>query len=125
MLVACSVLLLMAACGEREPASTGTDESSRAADAPAAQTSGTAAKAAPAVVASAPVPDQALAAAEILNLNQRWSGDYDDLAKRRFLRVLVPFSRTLYYMDGAEQKGIAFEALRELEKNLPVIGESK
>jgi membrane-bound lytic murein transglycosylase MltF len=72
-----------------------------------------------------PRPFQDLAAADILNLNQRWTGDYDELAERRFLRVLVPYSRTLYYLDGPEQKGIAYEALRELESRLPLIGESK
>ena len=72
-----------------------------------------------------PVPFQDLAAAEMLNLNQRWTGDYEELAERRFLRVLVPFSRTLYYLDGPEQKGIAYETLRELEGQLPRIGESK
>jgi membrane-bound lytic murein transglycosylase MltF len=72
-----------------------------------------------------PVPFQDLEAAEMLNLNQRWTGDYDELAERRFLRVLVPFSRTLYYMDGPTQKGVAYESLRELEKKLPVIGKSK
>ena len=72
-----------------------------------------------------PRPFQDLATADILNLNQRWTGDYDELAERRFLRVLVPFSRTLYYLDGPEQKGIAYEALRELESQLPRIGESR
>ena len=66
------------------------------------------------------MPFQDLAAAEMLNLNQRWTGDYDELAERRFLRVLVPFSRTLYYLDGPEQKGIAYETLRELESQLPL-----
>jgi hypothetical protein len=45
--------------------------------------------------ATDPRPFQDLDAADILNLNQRWTGDYDDLAERRFLRVLVPYSRTL------------------------------
>lgn len=72
-----------------------------------------------------PKPFQDLAAAEILNLNRRWTGDYDELAERRFLRVLVPYSRTLYYLDGPEQKGIAYESLRELEGRLPLIGGSK
>jgi membrane-bound lytic murein transglycosylase MltF len=58
-------------------------------------------------------------------MNQRWTGDYEELAERRFLRVLVPYSRTLYYLDGPEQKGIAYESLRELESQLPIIGESK
>ncbi len=75
--------------------------------------------------ATDPRPFQDLATADILNLNQRWTGDYDELAERRFLRVLVPYSRTLYYLDGPEQKGIAYEALRELESQLPLIGQSK
>ncbi len=111
-LVSCLAFLLTA-CGEREPSST-------AADAPAGEAAPPAT-----AVPSDPTPFQDLAAADILNLNQRWTGDYDDLAERRFLRVLVPFSRTLYYMDGPEQKGIAYESLRELEKGLPVIGNSK
>ncbi len=75
--------------------------------------------------ATDPRPFQDLDAADILNLNQRWTGDYDDLAERRFLRVLVPYSRTLYYLDGPLQKGIAYEALRELETQLPLILESR
>jgi hypothetical protein len=37
----------------------------------------------------------------------------------------VPFSRTLYYLDGAEQKGIAYESLREFENQIPAIAGSK
>jgi membrane-bound lytic murein transglycosylase MltF len=77
------------------------------------------------VAATDPRPFQDLETADILNLNQRWTGDYDELAERRFLRVLVPFSRTLYYLDGPEQKGIAYEALLQLESRLPRIGKTK
>jgi membrane-bound lytic murein transglycosylase MltF len=72
-----------------------------------------------------PRPFQDLDTADILNMNQRWAGDYDGLVERRFLRVLVPYSRTLYYLDGPEQKGIAYEALRELEGQLPLIPGSR
>jgi membrane-bound lytic murein transglycosylase MltF len=70
--------------------------------------------------AEAPVPLQDLAASDALELNQKWTGDFDEIAsgKRRFLRALVPFSRTLYYNDGPEQRGIAFEALRQFETEL-------
>jgi membrane-bound lytic murein transglycosylase MltF len=113
----CLVLLLTSCGGGQEPSSA-TSDSAPPADSNEA--------ASPTVATdSDPVPFQDLAAAEILNLNQKWTGDYDDLEERRFLRVLVPFSRTLYYLDGPEQKGIAFESLREFEKNLPVIGKSK
>lgn len=118
--------LLIAGCGGDSPDSTPT-----AADAPTSAVSPDTATEdgsntpSAAVAPTDPTPFQDLAAAEILNLNQRWTGDYDDLAERRFLRVLVPFSRTLYYIDGPEQRGVAFESMRELEKQLPVIGKSK
>jgi membrane-bound lytic murein transglycosylase MltF len=72
--------------------------------------------------ASAPIPLQHLETAEVLQLNQPWTGDFDRIAsgERRFIRALVPISRTLYYTDGPEQRGVAFEALREFEK---VLGE--
>ena len=71
-------------------------------------------------VAADPIPLQNLETAEILQLHQVWNGDFDSIAsgERRFIRVLVPVSRTLYYTDGPEQRGIAFESLREFEKVL-------
>ena len=57
---------------------------------------------------------------QFLQLAEPWRGDWDALAsgQRRFLRVLVPYNRTLYFLSGAEQQGIAFEALREFERTL-------
>ena len=127
---------LMAACGgERLPGASNAElqtktvqqEPANAADTRAQDATGDG----PANATDSPVSDkdprpfQDLAAADILNLNQRWTGDYDELAERRFLRVLVPYSRTLYYLDGPEQKGIAYESLRELESQLPLISGSK
>jgi membrane-bound lytic murein transglycosylase MltF len=73
--------------------------------------------------AANPVPLQDLETAQVLQLNQTWKGDFDRIAsgERRFIRALVPVSRTFYYADGPEQRGVAFEALREFEK---VLGES-
>ncbi|HKP30303.1 MAG TPA: transporter substrate-binding domain-containing protein [Gemmatimonadales bacterium] len=68
---------------------------------------------------TAPLPLLDLKAAEILQLGEAWKGDFDGTTDRRFIRVLVPFSRTLYYLDRAEQKGVAFETLREFEATLP------
>lgn len=36
-----------------------------------------------------------------------WSGDLDGMIERRMIRVLVPYSRTLYFLDGPEQRGIS------------------
>ena len=71
-----------------------------------------------------PLPLQDLEAAEVLQLNQIWTGDFDQIAsgERRFIRALVPVSRTLYYTDGPEQKGASFEMLREFEKVLRETG---
>jgi membrane-bound lytic murein transglycosylase MltF len=112
-----AAIMLLSACGSGQDESTTPPES-------AAQQA-TAPEPEPAVEPADPKPFQDLEAAEILQLNQRWEGDYDELAERRFLRVLVPFSRTLYYIDGPVQKGVAFESLREFEKTLPRIGKSK
>lgn len=72
--------------------------------------------------AARPVPLQDLETDEVLQLNQVWKGDFDSIAsgERRFIRALVPVSRTLYYTDGPEQRGVAFDSLSEFEK---VLGE--
>jgi membrane-bound lytic murein transglycosylase MltF len=117
VVLACSCALLLGACGP--------ETSGPAPAEPAAQATAPVADSATAPPPLDPTPFQDLELAEILNMNQRWTGDYDDLAERRFLRVLVPFSRTLYYLDGAEQKGIAYESLREFENQIPAIAGSK
>src|SRR6188472_3927791 len=96
--------LLLAACGGGTPDPAAEESSSAPAPNEAVSQ-----EVAPAVIpapepvqekpAADPIPFQDLATADILDLNQRWTGDYDELEKRRFLRVLVPFSRTLYYLD--------------------------
>jgi len=67
-----------------------------------------------------PLAVQDLAPDEILDLRTPWSGDMDPFGSshRRFIRVVVPVSRTLYFNDGPQQQGIAFDALREFEKML-------
>ena len=39
-----------------------------------------------------------------------WSGDFDGMQKRRLIRILVPFSKTIYFIDRGEQLGTAVEA---------------
>ncbi len=47
-----------------------------------------------------------------------WKGDLDGMTERRVIRALVTPNRTAYFLDGAEQRGSAFEALKQLEKEL-------
>jgi hypothetical protein len=38
--------------------------------------------------------------------NKPWQGDFDRMLARRMIRVLVPYSRTLYFTDkGPESEG--------------------
>src|SRR5262245_38301028 len=38
--------------------------------------------------------------------NKPWTGDADRLLERRMVRVLVPFSRTLYFNDRGHERGL-------------------
>lgn len=47
-----------------------------------------------------------------------WTGDFDGMAKRRLIRILVPFSKTIYFIDRGEQLGTAVEAGNALADDL-------
>ena len=99
------ILAVMAACGRSGERPAPAEDSVYTVDAIADTT--------------APLPLLDLKASEILQLGEAWTGDFDATTDRRFIRVLVPFSRTLYYLDRAVQKGVVFETLREFEAKLP------
>ena len=40
----------------------------------------------------------------------KYTGDFDGLLKHRVIRVLVPFSKTLYFVDKGPQRGLAYDA---------------
>jgi membrane-bound lytic murein transglycosylase MltF len=46
---------------------------------------------------------------------QAWSGDFDGMFERRTVRVLVPYSRTLYFNDKGAQRGLVADALKDFE----------
>jgi membrane-bound lytic murein transglycosylase MltF len=48
--------------------------------------------------------------------NESWTGDFDGMLERRVIRVLVPYSRTLYYVDKGHERGITAELVREFER---------
>lgn len=52
----------------------------------------------------------------VLELDQKWTGDFDGMAERNIIRALVPYSKTFYFLDGADQRGLTYELLREFEK---------
>ena len=50
--------------------------------------------------------------------NKPWSGDFDGMLERRMIRVLVPYSRTLYFNDKGHERGLTAELVRDFEKYL-------
>ena len=48
--------------------------------------------------------------------NKPWKGDFDKLVSRRMIRVLVPYSRTLYFNDKGTERGLTAELVRDFER---------
>ena len=51
-------------------------------------------------------------------LDEAWAGDLDGMAERGLVRALVVYSLGQYFLDGATQRGVTYEALSEFEKFL-------
>ena len=45
-----------------------------------------------------------------------WTGDFDGMLKRRVIRVLVPYSRSLYFNDKGHERGIVAGNVRDFER---------
>src|SRR5215831_3731369 len=45
-----------------------------------------------------------------------WKGDFDGMMERRAIRVLVPYSRTLYFNDAGRERGITADNVRDFER---------
>jgi membrane-bound lytic murein transglycosylase MltF len=48
--------------------------------------------------------------------NKPWTGDFDQMLERRVIRVLAPYSRTLYHVDKGHERGITAALVREFER---------
>jgi membrane-bound lytic murein transglycosylase MltF len=59
--------------------------------------------------------DQNKAAAAPAMTAGPWSGDFDGMLKRRYIRVLVSFSKTQYYVVKGVQHGSSYEYLKAFE----------
>ncbi|MDJ0876020.1 MAG: transporter substrate-binding domain-containing protein, partial [Desulfobacterales bacterium] len=68
-----------------------------------------------AVSAEAGTADETLSNASMLRANTLWKGDLDGMAARRVIRVLVVYSKTFYFLDGPQQRGLSYELLKEFE----------
>ena len=47
---------------------------------------------------------------------EKWTGDLDEMVERKRIRALVAYSKTFYFLDGAEQRGLTYEALKKFEQ---------
>jgi membrane-bound lytic murein transglycosylase MltF len=47
-----------------------------------------------------------------------WKGDFDAMIGRRVIRVLVPYSRTLYFNDRGRERGVTVDIFRAFERYL-------
>src|SRR6478736_677342 len=74
-------------------------------------------------VADAPIADtasplDALPEAVRLVVEKPFSGDFDEMVKRRAIRVGVTFNRTHYFIDKGQERGVTYEALKAFENDL-------
>ena len=76
----------------------------------------------PTDTADAPVPPSASEAelpdALRANLLKPFTGDFDEMVKRRMIRVGAPFNRTFYFVDKGVQRGVAYELGKAFEDDL-------
>ncbi|MCX7891095.1 MAG: transporter substrate-binding domain-containing protein [Burkholderiales bacterium] len=45
-----------------------------------------------------------------------WTGDFDAMLERRVIRVAVPYSRTLYFIDKGRERGVTADNVRDFER---------
>jgi membrane-bound lytic murein transglycosylase MltF len=53
-----------------------------------------------------------------LLMDKPFTGDFDELVKRRAIRVAVTFNRTHYFIDKGQERGLTFESLKLFENDL-------
>jgi membrane-bound lytic murein transglycosylase MltF len=68
----------------------------------------------PAVGLSAGAGDQA----SPLAASKPWTGDFDGMVARRLVRILTPYSRTQYFIDKGQPRGLVYEAAVALEEEI-------
>lgn len=51
-------------------------------------------------------------------VNTPWTGDFEQMLERRMIRVLVPYSRSLYFNDRGRERGVTADLVREFEQQL-------
>ena len=53
-----------------------------------------------------------------LEVNKKWLGDFEKMVDNRLIRVLIPYSKTFYFLDKATQRGASYEMVKVFEKTI-------
>ena len=61
----------------------------------------------------------------VLPKTRAWTGDFSGMLKRKKLRLLVPYSKTLFFVDRGRQMGVVAEFARTLEASINARYKSK
>lgn len=64
------------------------------------------------------IPAELHAVESTFRVDERWTGDFEKIVEKRLIRVLVPYSKTFYFIDKADQRGLTYEMLKLFEKHL-------
>jgi membrane-bound lytic murein transglycosylase MltF len=122
--VALALLVTAVACSGSKPSSAPAGSTAAPAAPPAAAPAPAAAasQAPPAqpetAFSEAPSPYEALPAETRQILDRTFTGDFDEMVKRRLIRVGVVFNRTQYFIDHGEQRGMIYESVRLFEEEV-------
>jgi len=117
--VAISLLIAtgLAACSGRQDAPAPTSTATPSGTTPSAAAP-SAATAPDAPIPNTPSPYDTLPEGVRAVMDKPFTGDFDEMAKRRAIRVAVTFNRTHYFVDQGQERGITYEALKAFENDL-------
>ncbi len=110
--VAIALFIAMTGCSQNQP------ENKPSSSTAANSSGGEKSTPTPAADSTALVPVGDLETTEAEKVNKPWKGDFNEIGERRFIRALVVANKTSYYIDRANQRGIAYDSLVEFEKTL-------
>src|SRR5262245_58878757 len=108
------LVILLGGCHQRSKPRDG----AAAVASPSSGSDGALLPATPTMMSGTLIPITDLKTDEALQINQPWTGDFDEISNRRFIRALVAANKTTYYADGAKLLGFAHDSLLEFEKTL-------
>jgi len=53
---------------------------------------------------------------DLLVIQKKFTGDYNQMIERRLIRALVPYSKTFFFLDGPTPRGLSYDGLKAFEK---------